>query len=170
MGTPVVDKALFERFLQADKLGIRMELVGGLPMWEAGPVLRHQRAIDRIRASLPVAPVDGDGCECIHLADVYIAFPDGSLKRPDISIFGREPDEQDEAVTLIPEAVIVVISKGFEAKDLEIGPRFYLSQGVKDVVVFDPHTLVVLHLTASSAERLISPVDIGLACGCVCRV
>ena len=97
-------------------------------------------------------------------------FPDSSFKRPDISIFCREPDEDDEAITLLPEAVIEIISKGYEAKDLEIGPRFYLSQGVKDVIVFDPHTLVVLHLTPTSAERLISPVNITLACGCTCRV
>lgn len=170
MSSPVVDKALFEQLLQADELGIRLEVVGGLPIWEASPVRRHQQAIDRIRASMRVTPKFDDGCDCIHLADVYIVFPDGSLKRPDISIFCREPDEQDEAITLLPEAVIEVISKGYEAKDLEIGPRFYLSQGVKDVVVFDPHTLVVLHLTPTSAERLISPVDLTLACGCACRV
>ena len=121
-------------------------------------------------ASLRPAPNADEGCGCVHLADVYVAFPDGSLKRPDISIFCREPDEDDEAITLLPEAVIEVISRGYEAKDLEIGPRFYLSQGIRDVVVFDPHTLMVLHLTPTSAERLVSPVDITLACGCACRV
>lgn len=170
MSSPTVDKALFEQFLRADELGIRMEIVGGMPMWEASPVRRHQRAVDRIRASLRPAPNADEGCGCVHLADVYVAFPDGSLKRPDISIFCREPDEDDEAITLLPEAVIEVISRGYEAKDLEIGPRFYLSQGIRDVVVFDPHTLMVLHLTPTSAERLISPVDITLACGCACRV
>lgn len=170
MTAPVIDKALFQRLLQADELGIRLELVGGLPMWEASPVRRHQRAIDRIRASLRPAPSTGDGCGCVHLADVYVVFPDGSLKRPDISVFCREPDEDDEAITLLPEAVIEVVSKGYEAKDLEIGPRFYLSQGIKDVIVFDPHTLLVLHLTPASSERLVSPVDLTLACGCACRV
>ena len=34
----------------------------------------------------------------------------------------NEPDEQDDAITLLPEAVIEVVSKGYEAKDLEIGP------------------------------------------------
>ena len=170
MSAPVVDKSLFQRLLQADELGIRLEIVGGLPLWEASPVRRHQQAIDRIRASLRSTPHSENECGCIHLADVYVVFPDGSLKRPDISIFCREPDEQDEAITLIPEAVIEVISKGYEAKDLEIGPRFYLSQGIKDVVVFDPHTLLVLHLTPTSSQRLVSPVDLTLACGCACRV
>ena len=170
MSAPAVDKALFQRLLQADELGIRLEIVGGLPIWEASPVRRHQRAIDRIRASLRPTPKTGNDCGCVHLADVYIVFPDGSLKRPDISIFCREPDEDDEAITLLPEAVIEIVSKGYEAKDLEIGPRFYLSQGVKDVVVFDPHTLLVLHLTPTSTERLVSPAKIKLACGCACRV
>lgn len=169
MGSSIVDRLLFERFLQADVLGIRLEWVSGLPLWEPSPSYKHQSAIDAIRASIREA--DPHSTEhCVHLSNVYIDFPDGSLKRPDISIFCREPDEQDEAITLLPEAVIEVISKGYEAKDLEIGPRFYLSQGVKDVVVFDPHTLVVLHLTPTSAERLISPVDLTLACGCACRV
>lgn len=67
---------------------------------------------------------------------------------------------------LVPAAVVEVVSKGFEAKDLEIGPRFYLSQGVLDVVVFDPSTLLVLHVTKDSARRLLSPVEIELLCGC----
>lgn len=170
MNGPIVDDILFKRLLQADDLGIRLELIGGLPVWEASPVLRHQKAIDRIRASILPLAQSQSGCGCIHLSDVYILFPDGSLKRPDISIFCREPDEQDEAITLIPEAVIEIISKGYEAKDLEIAPRFYLSQGIKDVIILDPHTLVVLHLTPSSASRHVSPVDIDLACGCRCRV
>lgn len=170
MSSPVVDERLFQQLLQADKLGIRMEIVGGLPLWEASPVLRHQEAIDRIRGSLRPAPQSDMDHDCIHLASVYIVFPDGSLKRPDIAIYCRRPDEDDEAITLIPEAVIEIISKGYEAKDLEIGPRFYLSQGVKDVIVFDPHTLVVLHLTPTSAARHVSPIDIALACGCACQV
>lgn len=170
MSSPVVDERLFQQLLQADELGIRLEIVGGLPLWEASPVRRHQRAVDRIRASLRPVPGAEGGCGCVHLADVYILFPDGSFKRPDISVFCREPDEDDEAITLVPEAVIEIISKGYEAKDLEIGPRFYLSQGVKDVIVFDPHTLVVLHLTPTSAARHVSPIDITLTCGCACRV
>lgn len=58
------------------------------------------------------------------MSDVYVSFPDGSLKRPDISIFCQEPAEEEEAITLVPEAVIEIVSKGFEAKDFEIGPRF----------------------------------------------
>jgi Uma2 family endonuclease len=153
--------------LQASELGIRLEIVNGLPLWEAQPVYRHQKHIERIvhGISRPAgAPAD---CACIHAVDVYIQFPNG-LKRPDISIFCREPDEeeQDSALTLIPEAVIEVVSKGFEVKDLEIGPPFYLSQGVKDVIVFDPLTLLVLHVRKDRTTRQVSPVLITLEAGC----
>jgi len=162
------------KLLQADELGIRLEIVHGLPIWEPHPVYKHQKAVDRIRASIKKPDTSSSagptGCECIHAADVYFSFPDGSLKRPDIAIFCREPDEEEEAVTLVPEAVIEVISKGFEAKDLEIGPQFYLTHGVKDVVVFNPYTLVVLHVRRDGVSHLISPVRIELQCGCECMV
>lgn len=163
--------ALDALYAHADELGIRLEMVGGLPLWEPHPVYRHQKAIDRIRNTIePIASDHLDACACIHVADVYIVFPDGSFKRPDISIFCREPDEQEEAITLIPSAVIEVISKGYEAKDLEIGPRFYLAHGVADIVVFDPSTLLVLHVRRNRTVRHISPVTVELECGCRCVV
>jgi Uma2 family endonuclease len=161
------------RLLRADELGVRLEIIGGLPIWEPHPLWKHQKAIDRIRATIEVTSdlAESDRkCECIHASDVYVSFADGSLKRPDIAIFCKEPEEEDEPITLIPEAVIEVISKGYEAKDLEIAPRFYLSQGVKDVVVFDPYTLLVLHVRRDRVARHISPVSIDLECGCRCVV
>ena len=159
------------KYLRADALGIRLEMVAGLPIWEPHPVYKHQKEVDRIRSSITSATREAPApCECVHAADVYISFPDGSLKRPDISIFPREPEEQEEAVTLVPEAVIEVISKGYEAKDLEIGPQFYLAQGVKDVIVFNPYTLVVLHVRRDGVKRHLSPVGVGLECGCTCVV
>jgi Uma2 family endonuclease len=162
------------RFLRADELGIRLEMVGGLPLWEPHPLYKHQKTVDRIRATIDKAPSASGSekaeCECVHIADVYVSFPDGSLKRPDISIFCQEPVEEEEAISLLPEAVIEVVSKGYEAKDLEIGPHFYLSQGVKDVVVFDPYTLLVLHVRRDRVTRQISLVPIALECGCQCVV
>ena len=161
------------KFLKAEEFGIRLEIVQGLPIWEPYPIYKHQKAVDRIRAtiaSIEPASEKEDGCSCIHTSDVYISFPDGSLKRPDISIFCREPEEEEEAIKLVPEAVIEVISKGYEAKDLEIGPQFYLSQGVKDVVVFNPYTLLVLHVRRDEVSRHISPVELQLLCGCRCEV
>jgi Uma2 family endonuclease len=159
------------KLLQADELGIRLEIVRGLPIWEPSPVYKHQKAVDRIRASVRVQDErGGNACGCIHAADIYVQFADGSLKRPDIAIFCREPEEEEEAVRLVPEAVIEVISKGYEAKDLDIAPSFYLSQGVKDVIIFNPYTLVVLHVHGEGAARHVSPCEIGLECGCWCTV
>jgi hypothetical protein len=157
--------------LKADDLGVRLEIVRGLPIWEPHPVVRHQVAVDRIRATIrrDQTASGGDGCACLHLADVYIQFPDGSLKRPDVAIFCREPEELDEAIRLLPEAVIEVLSRGFEAKDLEIGVPFYLAQGVRDVVVFDPLTLEVRHFSSARDERRYdAPVNLALTCGCRC--
>lgn len=165
------ESTLDPKFLRAEQLGVRLEIVGGLPIWEAYPVYKHQRAVDRIRATIELMDAGKrDGCACIHVADVYVSFPDGSLKRPDISIFCREPDEEEEAVRLVPEAVVEVVSKGYEVKDFEIAPKFYLSQGVKDVVVFDPYTSEVMHVREGEVSRKQSPVKIELLCGCVCTV
>lgn len=156
--------------LRSEELGIKLEFVAGLPIWEASPVMRHQVAVDRIRASINVKRTD-NGCQCVHVADVYVQFPDGSLKRPDVSIFCREPDEQEEAIRLLPEAVIEVISKGYEKKDLDIGVPFYQTQGVKDIVVFDPYNNSVLHFRAGETVRnLVSPSPIKFLCGCRCVV
>jgi len=163
-GSTLPSMAIDPRFLRAEELGIRLEIVSGLPIWEAHPVWRHQKAIDRIRATLGAQP--GSACGCVHASDVYVQFPDGSLKRPDIAIFCREPDEQEDAITLVPEAVIEVVSRGYEAKDLEIGPPFYLAQGVKDVIIFDPTSLLVLHARRNATLRFTSPHAMVLECGC----
>lgn len=160
--------------LRADELGVRLEIGSGLPICEPHPVYKHQKAIDHIRATIErvdtTAGGDASVCQCIHAAGVYVSFPDGSLKRPDIAIFCQEPVEDEEAITLVPEAVFEVISRGYEAKDLEIAPQFYLSQGVKDVVVYNPYTLVVLHVRRDAVARHISPVAIQLLSGSRCVV
>jgi Uma2 family endonuclease len=158
------------RLLRADELGVRLEIVNGLAIWEAQPLYRHQKHVERISGSIRAAE-DAADCACVHAMGVYIQFPNG-LKRPDVSVFCREPteEEQDKALTLIPAAVIEVVSPGYEAKDLEIGPAFYLSQGVKDIVVFDPRTLLVLHVRQGHASRQIAPREIRLQCGCVVSV
>ncbi len=43
---------------------------------------------------------------------------------------------------------------------------FNLSQGVKDVIVFDPLTLLVLHVRRDRTTRQVSPVVIALEAGC----
>lgn len=149
---------------------VRLEITGGIPTWEASPSSRHQLVIDRIRAS--IAPLtDEDGrCECAHLSDVTIQFSDGSLKRPDIAIFCVEPPEQDEALTVIPQAVIEIISPGYEYKDIALNPHFYLSQGVEDVVVVEPRTGAVTHHQATAVASYHSPVRLELLSGCICLI
>ena len=71
------------QLLRAEELGIRLEIVAGLPIWEASPVLKHQLAIDRIRKSICRV---SENSQCTHVANVYVEFADGSLKGPDISI------------------------------------------------------------------------------------
>ena len=93
--------ALDPRYLLAEQLGIRLETVGGLAIWEAAPVYKHQKAVDRIRASIRA---NQGGCSCVHAADVYVQFPDRSLKRPDVALFCREPSEEEDAITLLLEA------------------------------------------------------------------
>ena len=156
--------------LAANEAGVRLEVVGGFPMWEASPAARHQKAVYRIQSSLRSIPGHPGGCGCFHLSDSYVRFSDGSLKRPDIAVFCQEPPDTDDAVEMTPEAVIEITSRGYEAKDLEISPYFYLAQGVKDVIIFDPRTWVVLHMRRESTRRLVSPVEIVLECGCQCTV
>lgn len=157
-------REVWELMERSNAAGVRLEIIGGLHRWEPFPGLRHQEARDRIQKSIKAKSA------CAHFADVYIRFADGSLTRPDISIFGRRPDEQDEAITLVPEAVVEIISKGYEAKDMELAPYFYLAQGVKDVVIFDPYTLFVLHARRDGRKYFTSPVTIQFECGCQCEV
>ena len=157
----------------AEGIGIKLEMVGGIPVWEALPVFKHQQTIFRIQNSIHRSPGtggDGSECGCVQVADLDIRFPDGSQKRPDISIFCREPDEHESAVTLLPEAVIEIISKGYEAKDMLISIPFYVSQGVKDIIVFDPYTNRVTHVRGSERMEYESPIEINLLCGCTCTV
>lgn len=160
------------QLLNAEDLGVRLEIAGNLPIWEASPLYKHQKEVDRIRDSITKNEKEGKNCDCIDAADVYVQFPDGSLKRPDVSIFCREPseDEQEEVIKQVPEAVIEVISKKYEAKDLEISPPIYLANGVKDVVVFNPYTNEVVHFRDGEKREMMSPVEIEFECGCRCTV
>ena len=159
---------MIQEMLRAEELGVKLEIAGDLAIWEASPVYKHQKAVDRIRESF-VRPENSD-CQCLDVADVYVSFPDGSLMRPDISLFCTEPVEEEEAITQVPEAVIEVISKRYEAKDLEISPPIYLSNGVRDVVVFNPYTMDVTHFREGETLHFTSPTEIEFGCGCKCRV
>jgi len=164
-----VDQELERVMMAADEIGIRLEIVAGVPYWEMQPGYRHQQVARRIADSLSRGKSNHD-CACVSALDVGIRFHDGSVKRPDVSIFCREPDEQDGLVTLIPEAVVEVVSPGYEAKDFEIGPSFYLSQGVRDVVVHDPRSGRTVHFRSSQTNEIILPAQIEFLCGCAVEI
>ena len=152
--------------LAADELGIRLEIQGDLPLWEPSPRPLHQRVQFEIMTSIAPRAGEAAGCACIAYHDISIRFPDGSIKRPDISLFCGPIDERELTISRIPDAVVEILSPGSELKDLELSPPFYLMHGVKDVIVFDPETKVVLHRQVTATTRHQSPVTIDLACGC----
>jgi len=148
---------------------IKLEITGGTRTWRLLPSLRHQKLIDCIRAS--ITPIAETGCGCHHLSDPSLIFPDGSFKRPDIAIFCVEPPDIDESWDQVPEAVIEIVSPGYEEKDLSINPPWYLAMGVKDVLVVDPRAGEVRHHrhgAQMSTRRL--PATFDLLCGCRCTV
>ncbi len=145
---------------------VKLEITRGLPTWEAFPGIRHQKAVRRIVASINAIPDHPDKCGCFDLTDIYIRFPDGSFKRPDIAIYCHEPADTDQATTEIPAAVIEVVSAGYELKDLELNPPFYLMHGIHDVIIVDPRTNVVWHHQTKHVQQLLSPISIDLTCGC----
>jgi Uma2 family endonuclease len=163
MAKSSIDPKLLER---AEAAGLKLEITAGVPTWESFPGLRHQRTAERIAGKIH-RPVHCE-CACVHAMDVDIIFPDGSYKRPDVSIWCREPDEQDGAVTLVPEAVIEVVSPSYEKKDYELNPPFYLSQGVKDVIIVNPKTgdVRLYRDDPKDFRSFTSPVRIALSCGC----
>lgn len=160
---PLLDNAMEHL---ADASGFKLEMTNGIPTWEAFPVYRHQRKIDTIRTSLKSLHQDAGGCACVHVADLTIHFPDGSVKRPDLSIFCHEPIEQETACTQIPEVVIEILSKGYEKKDTEVSLPFYLSCNIPDIVLFDPETNRVSHYHAGRLDEHDSLVELTFACGC----
>ena len=147
-------------------IGIKLEYVNGMPVWEGSPVFRHQKKIDDIRRSIHSREESSEPCDCVSVADLTILFPDGSIKRPDISIFCAEPVELDTICTEIPAVVIEIISKGYEKKDTEVSLPFYLDQGLADIVIFDPATNTVTHYHGGKSDIHNSPIHLTFACGC----
>lgn len=67
------------KFLRAEDLGVRLEMVAGLPIWEPYPVYKHQKAVDRIRATIKqVSPASEAGVDHVvvfTLPTCTSAFP-----------------------------------------------------------------------------------------------
>jgi Uma2 family endonuclease len=150
----------------ADAAGVKLEITEGLPTWEFHPLPRHQIVLQAILRSIRLGPNAG-GCACFPITDVLIKFPDGSLKRPDLSIFCEAPKELDEAITSVPSATVEVVSADSRKKDLELNPPFYLKHGLLDVLVVEPLTSDITWFTREGQRVLRSPQTVELQCGCV---
>jgi Uma2 family endonuclease len=155
--------------IDASGAPVRFEYVRGRMKWEMSPASRHQMAIRQIERS--IRPAKGEtGCACYALADVLIRFPDPdqSLKRPDIAIFCSIPPAIDEALTMIPEAVVEIASVGYEEKDTgPDGAPFYLAYGVREVLVFDPRlNTVQIFRPEQPVATHSTPYTVMLECGC----
>ena len=154
----------------AEEGAVRLEMTAGVPTWEAYPSLLHQETIDLIRASIEPAQSHGKECGCFHFSDISIRFKDGSIKRPDIALFCTRPPRQGESVTMVPNAIIEIISPGYEYKDLYLNPQFYLAQDVGDVVIVEPRSGAVSHFRTTGVSVHHAPVDLDLLCGCRCSI
>ena len=147
----------------------RLEYVRGRLKIEASPASRHQKTARRIERSLRPTTTGDGGCGCFGLQDVLIRFsdPDSSLKRPDIAIFCEEPPDTDEALVVLPAAVIEILSLGYEDKDLgDDGAPFYRAQGIADVLVVDPRGGIALHYHDDQVDQLTAPAHVTFRCGC----
>lgn len=157
---------------QAADAGIRLEYIQGIGgIWEAMPLKRHQGNIFRIQTSIKIgAQTTEQGCGCFHYSDLSMRFPDGSAKRPDIAIFCKDSEQEDEEVTDLPDAIIELVSPGYADKDYNFAVPFYKKWGIKDIVVFNPADGDVLHINAEGEHHHTSPVNLTFACGCICTV
>lgn len=150
---------------------VRLEHVRGHLKVEASPTSLHQITSRQIERSIGPIPGQENGCACFGLADTLIRFPDAdrSLKRPDIAIFCTQPPAIDEALEVLPEAVIEILSVGYEEKDLgPDGAQFYLECGIADVLICDPRGKRVLYYQAGEQGpvELNMPATVDLQCGC----
>lgn len=164
-------KMLLYHLMQADEFGVKLEVEGAAQRWEFFPSAMHQsviRAIDR--GIKPLVKASGGAYDCYTLSDFYLRLKDGSLKRPDLAIYCKEPEMTWDALDVIPGAVVEIISPGSEDKDLITGPPIYLASGVLDVIAVDPKTGEVMHFRRDGTKKLRSPVEIELEMGCVVTV
>ena len=150
----------------ADDSGIKLGLVSGIPIWEAFPFFQHQEKTLDIQISLRDQARRSDASACISVADPTIRFPDGSIKRPDISVFCSRPVERKTVCTQIPEAVIEILNKGYEKKDNEVSLPFYLSWHIPYIALFNPESNRVSHYHDGQVDEYDSQVELTFACGC----
>lgn len=149
-----------------EEIGLKFELTDGGITWETYPGIAHQEIVYNVQTSLQRGDAQGTNCDCYHGADVDLVLPDGTVKRPDVSVWCKRPSELEGFVHEVPEAVVEVVSPGYEAKDLVHGPPIYLRNGVKDVIVLDRAKGEVHHWTPEERRTVTSPFTFDLVYGC----
>ena len=168
--TAIDDAAFMTAAEAAWDVGVRLDRVRGLGVWSfSGSPLQGMTAA-RIARSLRSTPASGDGCGAFAYQGMAVRFPDGSILQPDVAVYAREPEKTNLPTTLVPEAIIEIVSPSSELKDLRYSPSFTLSQGVKDVIVVTPETEVLEHFRRDGRTMHRSPVDLRLECGCLVTV
>lgn len=147
--------------------GVRLEVTGGRTTWEAMPGALHNGIVDDIRQNLTRHNPPTAACGCHHIADTYIEFAPNLLRRPDIAVFCEKPPRPDGAITnLLPQAVIEILSQGYEQKDRD-AVALYLGAGVLDVLLVDPRKRIVeWHRLGEATRTLELPATIALEMGC----
>lgn len=147
--------------------GVRLEITGGRTTWEALSDVIHNGVVDDIRQSLTRHNPPMAACGCHHIADTYIEFAPNLLRRPDVAVFCEKPPRPDGAITtLIPQAVVEVLSQGYEQKDRD-AVSLYLGAGVLDVLLVDPRKRTVeCHRLGEAPRTLELPATITLQMGC----
>lgn len=151
--------------------GVRLEITGGVPTWEAQPGALHNGVVDDIRQNLTRHNQFTEGCGCYHIADTYIELAPTLLRRPDIAIFCDKPPRPDGAITgLIPGAIVEVLSAGYEQKDRD-AVALYLGVGVRDVLLVDPRRGLLEWYRPDVAREICElPTVCTLAMGCTLPV
>jgi hypothetical protein len=156
--------------LEQHNIPLRISLTGNVPTWELSPSALHQGIVDDIRGTIRLPPERASGCGSHHIADVWLRLPGIGLRRPDIAIYCERPPRQRAALTLVPTAVIEVVSAGYEHKDFDAVP-LYLAAGIADVVLVNPDTGLVTHYTHDGAAvSHHAPCQLQFQSGCVCAV
>lgn len=157
---------LMIQLMNADEAGVKLEVVQGEFVWEFFPSPLHQGLVRDLDRSVRPTLGDDHGCGCFTLADAYLQFRDGSLKRPDLMLFCERPVLTREPLTIMPEAIVEILSPRGERKDLQVGPPFYLSHGIKDVLVVDPERRQAHHFRHDGYQPVALGVTVRLECGC----
>lgn len=83
-----------DAFAAAEELGVKLEIQGGLLLWDLMPSPTHTIAVKRLEQS--IRPIGS----CFTYQDMYVRFPDGSYKRPDLAIYCTKVPPTVEPATI----------------------------------------------------------------------